>query len=123
MKKKNLVVLVVEDSLMILERIFGLLEEDENVKLVVHAASYRETLKMMEKINADVVLLDINLPDKSGVDILKKLKIEKPGVKIIILTNHATDNYRELCTNMGADYFLDKSNEFERIPEVLNKLN
>lgn len=122
MSKQNLVVLVVEDSLIILERIFSLLEENEDVKMVVHAANYQETLKMMEKIRADVILLDINLPDKSGVEILKEIKKEKPEVKIVILTNHATEDYRQLCINAGADFFLDKSNDFGKIPQVLSSM-
>jgi len=123
MKTKKLVVLVVEDSLLIINRILCMLEEAENVKLVIHASNFSESLKMINEINADVVLLDINLPDKSGIELLRIIKTNYPQTRVIMLTNHASDNYRELCTYMGADFFLDKSNDFEKIPEAINSLN
>lgn len=123
MKTKKLVVLVVEDSLLIINRILCMLEEAENVKLVIHASNFNESMKMINEINADVVLLDINLPDKSGIELLKIIKANHPQTKVIMLTNHASNNYRELCTHMGADFFLDKSNDFEKIPEAINSLN
>jgi DNA-binding NarL/FixJ family response regulator len=123
MKTKKLVVLVVEDSLLIISRILGVLEEAENVKLVIHASNFNESMKMINEINADVVLLDINLPDKSGIELLRVLKADYPHTKVIMLTNHASDNYRDLCTYMGADFFFDKSNDFEKIPEAISNLN
>lgn len=123
MKDSQLVVLVVEDSLLIIERIFSLLEESEHIKLVVHAANYAESMKMIKEVNADVVLLDINLPDKSGIELLQEIKSNHPGMKVVMLTNHANQNYREICMHMGADYFLDKSNDFEKIPDVIRTLN
>ena len=123
MKTKNLVVLVVEDSLLIINRILNVLEEAENVKLVIHASNYSESIKMINEISADVVLLDINLPDKSGIELLRVIKNRYPQTKVIMLTNHASDNYRELCSYMGADFFLDKSNDFEKIPEAISSIN
>ena len=111
---------MVEDSLIILERIFSLLDELEKVKLVVHTANYKESLKMIENVN--VVMLDINLPGKSGIEILKKLKSMHPAIKVIILTNHANENYREMCLKIGANHFLDKAIEFNKITEVLEDL-
>lgn len=123
MKNKEMVVLVVEDSLMIIKRILGLLEEVENIKLVVHAANYYESIKMINEIDADIVLLDINLPDKSGIELLKEIKLIRPQIKVIMLTNHASENYRDLCTYMGADFFLDKSCDFDKIPATIAALN
>lgn len=118
-KNKQLVVLVVEDSLAIIERILAMLQEVETIKLVIHAASYKESIKMINEIETDVVLLDLNLPDKSGVELLQVIKTRNPGSKVIVLTNHATENYRDICNYMGTDYFFDKSLDFDKIPEVI----
>jgi DNA-binding NarL/FixJ family response regulator len=119
MNNKKLVILLVEDSLLIIERLIGMLGEVDNVKLIIHAASYRETIRMMNEVRADVVLLDLNLPDKSGIELLQVIKTTQPQMKMIVLTNHATESYREICTGMGADYFFDKSNDFDKIPHVI----
>jgi len=121
--QKQFIVLVVEDSLSIIERIICMLEEVENIKLIVHAANYRESVKMIHEIDADIVLLDLNLPDKSGIELLRLIKNKNPESKIIVLTNHATDSYREVCNYMGSDYFFDKSNDFEKIPEIIKSFN
>lgn len=123
MSDKKIVILVVEDSLLIIERIVSMLSEVDNVKLIIHAASYRESIRMMNEVSADVVLLDLNLPDKSGIELLQVIKATQPRMKVIVLTNHATDSYREMCTGMGADYFFDKSNDFDKIPDVIGGMN
>jgi DNA-binding NarL/FixJ family response regulator len=64
-------------------------------------------------------LLDIHLPDKSGLELLKLLKQRYPELDIVMLTNHTSGNYRETCERFGASHFLDKSSEFETIPSVI----
>jgi DNA-binding NarL/FixJ family response regulator len=123
MEATGKVVLVVEDSLLIIERILRLLMEADNIRTVIHAANYAESLKMMNEINADIILLDLNLPDKSGIELLKEIKSNQPQIKVIVLTNHANDNYREICTYMGADFFFDKSSDFEKIPETISAMS
>src|ERR1044071_751053 len=98
MKDTRKVVLVVEDSLLIIERILRLLNETKNIKMVIHAANYAESLKMINDISADIILLDLNLPDKSGIELLKEIKSNRSQIKVIVLTNHASDSYREICT-------------------------
>jgi DNA-binding NarL/FixJ family response regulator len=122
MNTKSKVVLVVEDSLLIIERIIGLLNEAENIKMVIHAANYSESMKMINEVSADIMLLDLNLPDKSGIDLLKEIKTNHPQIKVIVLTNHASENYREICTYMGADFFFDKSSDFDKITKTINAM-
>jgi len=123
MENKGKVVLVVEDSLLIIERILRLLSEASNIKMVIHAANYAESQKMINEIDADIILLDLNLPDRSGIELLKEIKTNHPQIKVIVLTNHASDNYREICTYMGADHFFDKSSDFNKIPETISAMN
>ena len=114
--------LVVEDSLLIIERILSLLGEVETIKMVIHAANYKESIKMMKEISADIILLDLNLPDRSGIELLKEIKNNHPQIKVIVLTNHASENYREICTYMGADHFFDKSSDFDKIPGTIRAM-
>ncbi|HQW23997.1 MAG TPA: response regulator, partial [Bacteroidia bacterium] len=66
----------------------------------------------------DVIILDIKIPGKSGVEVLPELKT-KSYAKVIMLTNYSDAYYKNLCMKLGAEYFLDKSNEFEKINEIL----
>jgi DNA-binding NarL/FixJ family response regulator len=122
MKPKEVVILVVEDSLLVIDRIVGMLSEIKNIKHILHASNYADSLKLIREANASIVLLDINLPDKSGIELLQEIKTNHPQLKVMMLSNYASDDYRDLCTNMGADYFFDKSNDFEKIPAAINEL-
>ena len=123
MNDKRKVILIVEDSLLIIERILHLLSEAKNIKMVIHAGNYNESIKMLNEMKADIVLLDLNLPDKSGIELLREIKNHHSHVRVIVLTNHASDTYREMCTYMGADYFFDKSSEFDKIAGTINSMN
>lgn len=68
----------------------------------------------------DIVILDINMPGKNGLDLLLEIKLMINPSIVIIMSNDADSYYRNLCKKMGADYFFDKSTEFHKIPEVLN---
>ncbi len=80
-----------------------------------------EALNMILRDCPDVILLDINLPGKSGLSILKEIKTQSQA-KVIMLTNYSDEYYRSLCSRLGADHFLDKSTEFEKIPSLLTNI-
>jgi DNA-binding NarL/FixJ family response regulator len=84
---------------------------------IVHDSN--SALKTLEDIHPDMVLLDIHLPDKSGIEILEHIVKNYPHIKVIMVTNKASQYYRGLCMNMGAHYFIDKSKEFEMIPSII----
>ncbi len=62
-----------------------------------------------------MILLDIDLPDGSGIDLLRTIKARFENIIVFITTNFATDQYRELCQRLGARQFFDKSGDYEQI--------
>jgi DNA-binding NarL/FixJ family response regulator len=117
--KKTL--LVVDDSIVVVDRLIPLLESIENIAIVIHAGTYQEAIEMLSQIKPDMILLDINLPDKSGIELLKKIREKDREIVVIMITNHATPEYSKLCKRLGANYFFDKSKDFEMIPEVIQE--
>jgi DNA-binding NarL/FixJ family response regulator len=69
------------------------------------------------------VVLDISMPGGSGMYVLETVKKDRPVPVVIMLTNFAHDQYRQKCLQLGADYFFDKSTEFERVIEVLRGIS
>jgi DNA-binding NarL/FixJ family response regulator len=67
-----------------------------------------------------VVILDIRLPGRSGIDVLKDIKKEYPAPLVIMITNYPYRQYRQGSMAAGADYFFSKTNEFDRILETLS---
>jgi len=119
MKKEQLMILIVEDSIIIKERLKAMLMELDNVKEVLEAGNYEEAFSILAQSTVDVLLLDLNLPGKSGIDILRTIGRHHWELTIIVLTNQSDNYYKNLCLSMGAHYFLDKTRDFEKVPSMI----
>jgi DNA-binding NarL/FixJ family response regulator len=120
MKKDKRTVLIVDDSMLIIERMIPLLEEIENISFVVHAGNYKEGLEVLSRLTPDMVLLDINLPDKSGIELLRVIHERHLEIAVLMISNNADQYYRNICKKLGAQYFLDKSTDIDLLPSVLS---
>jgi DNA-binding NarL/FixJ family response regulator len=121
--KDKLVVLVVDDSVLIMDKMIAIMQEIENIRIVFQASSYTQALTIVEEAQPDIVLMDIFLGEKTGIELLKCIKGNYPSIKIIIITNHSGQHYRNICKKLGAHYFLDKSNDFDLIPKIISGKN
>lgn len=121
-EKLAITVLIVDNSPMIVTRLTELLEDVTAITSLKTCGTYGHAVRYFETYQPKIALLDINLPDKSGIELLKYVKFQAPETKVIMLTNQSGDYYREQCLKMGADYFLDKSLDFDRIPFILTSL-
>jgi DNA-binding NarL/FixJ family response regulator len=123
MSKNGLKVLLIDDTVMILQRLQSLLSEVKQVSRTESATSAEEALVLMDGYQPDVMVLDINMPGMGGIEMLRKLSVKqmiKPVV--IMLTNNTFAGYRDECMRLGADYFLDKSRDFLMIPTIVEKV-
>ena len=124
MENNNQPFLIVDDSELMREKITKLLEGSVRIKRVLTSGSYEEAIRLINSQQPDIVLLDINLPFfKNGIDILRYTKQHFPAIKIIMFTNQASEYHRELCLKLGASHFIDKSNDFDALPGIVNSLN
>ena len=121
--RSKLVVLIVDDNELFTERMIGLLENVSNIGYINVATDYNEGWRLVAEDHPDLVLLDINLPGKNGIELLKKIKAQEKTSRVIMITNHADKYYRQLCQQIGADHFLDKSCDFAKVPEIIRQIN
>lgn len=117
--KQKLKVLIVDDSSLIISRLRRLLSTAENISAFSDAHDFEEGKMLFDREKPDVVLLDINLPVSSGLSLLTYIRKKRPHTKVIIITNEAGNYYRKLCLDLGADYFIDKAYDFEKLPGIL----
>ena len=115
-------ILVVDDADLVVQRLFQILIEIDCLDSIFNASSYNEAVKIIKENKPDIVLLDIQMPGKNGIELLGFIRKNYPSIITIMLTNRVSDYYRELCKNMGAHYFIDKSSEFENIPGIIESL-
>lgn len=117
----GLSVLIIEDSLIIVKRLRSMLADMEGVGNMAYANDSAEGLLLAAQLKPDVIFLDIKIPGKSGVDILPEIR-SKNNATIIVLTNYSDSYYKNLCLSLGAEFFLDKTNEFEKIQGILGEI-
>lgn len=117
---KMLKILLVDDSEFILQRVQHLLAGMEQIQEVRTATSAEEANQWIEAYNPSLIFLDINLPGKNGLQMLKDIRANKSiDPIVVILTNNTLSGYRNECMQAGADYFLDKAKDFSSIPDII----
>lgn len=117
-------VFIVEDSPAVLERLQDVVREAPDVELVGDAATYEAAVAGIIATHPDVSILDIKLGDDAGtgIDVLGRVKRDVPRMRSIVLSNYVTPQHAKASTDAGADYFLDKSSDTDRIPDILNEM-
>lgn len=116
-------VVLVEDSPIIRERLVESLTATGVIKVVGYADSERAAVAALASGEWDAVILDLQLKQGTGLGVLKALGGVRPaGAKVIVLTNYAIPQYRDRSLALGADYFFDKSREYDRVRNVLEEM-
>jgi DNA-binding NarL/FixJ family response regulator len=115
---QNIKVFIADDSLVVREHLVTMLNELPRIVIVGQAENVAEAINGILELQPDVVILDIRMPGGSGIDVLQRVKQDEVAPMVIILTNYPYPAYRQKCLQAGADFFLDKSTEFDQIPEL-----
>lgn len=119
MNRNARTVFLVEDSAALCERIRALLGEAEGVRVVGQASGASDAIEAVRNLGPDVVVLDLSLAEGNGFDVLHELRHSGDSARVIVLTNHSSVPYRRRALAAGADCFLDKSAEFDRLVEAI----
>lgn len=108
-------ILVVDDHALIRKGLKILLEESPDFVVKGEAETGAQAIKMVREQHFDLVLLDISLPDKHGMDVLKQLKLEQPDIKIIVLSMYPEDQYGVRTLKAGAVGYINKQSAPEKL--------
>lgn len=115
-------VLIVDDSAIVRFRLAEIVESVAHVTVVGQAPGATQGIVALRALRPDVVILDIQMADGDGVAVLAAAKQLDPAPAVMMLTNYVDDYHRLRCRAAGADFFLDKSKQFEEIPHILRGL-
>lgn len=113
-------VVIADDSSMMRERIKSRVRGFNNVSVVGEAGNGRTAMELLQKLDPDLIMLDLHMPEMGGIEVLRNLKEARMRTKVCILTNYSYPQYKERCLALGADYFLSKSDDFEKITSVID---
>src|SRR5688572_28503887 len=122
--RPDMKVFVVEDSAAVRERLVEMVRDLEDIEVVGEADSFGDAIVGIRDTMPDVAILDIKLVNDagSGIDVLNAVRKELPALRAIVMSNFATPQHMKASADAGAEYFLDKTSDFERIPEILEPM-
>lgn len=115
-------VFVVDESTLVRERLTRHIGPDGAACIVGEAEDVETALQGIADTEADVVVLDLRLIDSNGMDLLHALRGRTDPIVTIVLTNYASPVFREASVVAGADYFFDKTTEFDLAMETIARL-
>jgi len=118
-----LTVYIVDDSDVMRERLAESISDITGIEVTGQSGNPFDALNSIKAEHPDIVILDIRLPGKSGIDMLKDIKRESPAPIVIMVTNYPYRQYRQGCMAAGADYFFSKIDEFEMIAQALRRIS
>lgn len=116
-------VVLVDDSAPIRHLLKELLDAPASVRIVGEAETVEQAIRQIRATQPDFVVLDYQLGDGSGLDVLRNVRKEAPHTCFIVLTNHATNVVREAFESAGAQFFLDKSYDFARLGKLIAEVH
>ncbi len=112
-------VMIADDHSLIREGLRQLLEFDGSIKIVGEASNGEECLNKLEEFNPEVLLLDINMPEKNGIDVLKQMKADQSQIRVLILTVHNELEYLISAVDIGVDGYILKDSESSELKKAI----
>lgn len=131
-------VIIADDHKILRQGIIQLLELDKNLRIVGQARDGVECVELVQQVEADVLLLDINMPKMNGIDVLKQIRKNKIPIKVLILTVYDDVEYLMKANSLNVNGYLLKDSDFDELclaiysvfnnnkyiqPSLVNKLN
>lgn len=115
-------IFLVEDSAVIRERLRGMIAAIPDIELAGEADNEADAVRGICALCPNIVILDLVLASSSGIEVLRQIRKQSLSGLVIMLTNNGYPQYRKKCMELGADYFMDKSQEIETLSGLLVKL-
>ncbi|MBS1567631.1 MAG: response regulator transcription factor, partial [Bacteroidetes bacterium] len=113
----NISVFIVDDHYMVIEGIRALLKDEPGIELIGHAMNAASCLSFLKMTRPDVILMDINLPDKNGVVLCEEVKKEYPTVFVLALSTSHQQSFVQKMMENGASGYLLKNATRQQITE------
>lgn len=116
----KIAVFIVDDHFMVIEGIRSLLQEERDIELIGHASGGLECLRFLKGKQPDVILMDINMPEQSGVELCRDVKNQYPGIFVIGLSTFNQYSYIDSMMQQGASGYLLKNASKEELVDAIH---
>ncbi len=121
MNKKHTII-IVDDHPIVREGLINIVNNDSTFSVVGNSGDGAEAITLIDKIKPDIAVLDISLPNKNGLQIIREIKEKKLSTKIVVLTMYKEEEYFEEAIELGVNGYLIKENALKELTECLHKI-
>jgi len=115
-------VVIADDSSLTLDWLAEMLGNYAQVELIGKCKNGTDTLAILQTSKPDLAIVDFKMPGLNGIEVLREIRKTDTSLKFILLTFYASDNYRQMAIEAGADYFFSKVDDFEKLSKLLAEL-
>lgn len=112
--------MLADDHVLMREGIRQLLEFDGSIEVIAEANDGEECIEKLKTVHPQILLLDINMPKKNGIEVLQEIKNKNINVKVLILTVHGEIEYLLKAVDIGVDGYILKDSEFSELKKAIN---
>lgn len=116
-------ILIVDDHLLIREGFKKIIGHEVDMKVVAECQNAAEVLDYLRDGECDVIVLDINMPGKSGLDLLKELPLRETGIKVLVLSINPEERFALRALQSGASGYITKDTAGEELVEAIRKVH
>jgi DNA-binding NarL/FixJ family response regulator len=115
-------VCVVDDHAVVREGLKRIIAENPGMAVTAEAGDGNQAVQVLQKEPCDVVLLDITMPDRNGLDVLKQIHAESPRLPVLVLSMHSEDQYAVRVLRAGAAGYLTKESAPAKLVQAIRKV-
>ncbi len=117
-----MVILIVDGSERVRETLVKYLELEKKFDLVFEASTVEEAEKILQNIKIEVVLLDIQLSDQSGLELVNYCNRQQHKPTVILCSNYGMPQYKSVYEKLSVNHFFDKSSELHELKKFIKKI-
>ena len=115
----NVLLLIVDDHAMVRQGLCGLLEAYDDIQVVGEACNGKEALELAHKLQPNIILMDVTMPDIDGIEVTKRIKFDHPHILVIGMSVHAAAQVERAMTNAGASAFIHKEAAVDQLYQTI----
>ena len=115
-------VLLVDDHTLMRDGLKRILKAEHGDWFIAEASSGFEAIDMMRRDIFDLAIVDLSMPGMSGIDLIRRLKAERPGLRVLVLSMHAEEQYAMRAFNAGASGYVTKDSAPNELVTAVNKI-
>ncbi|RJG05983.1 DNA-binding response regulator [Noviherbaspirillum cavernae] len=120
--KEKIQILIADDHAIVREGLKQILADTRDIVVAGHADNGSDAIKLVRNSDCDVLLLDISMPDRSGIEVLKQIKKESPRLAVLMLSMHREDQYAIRSLKAGAAGYLNKQSAPDQLVDAIRQV-